>query len=121
MSGDRIAATGELVAEQLEEGVVGQLGLLQADDVRLPLVQPRQQPRHALLDRVDVPRRDAHRLPRYPPVRATRLAVRLRTPTTAGTRSDRASRRCWRPRARRPRGGATAARPSRGALRARRW
>ena len=58
---DLVAALGELLAEQLGEGVVGELGLLQADDVRLPLVQPRQQPRQALLDRVDVPGRDPHR------------------------------------------------------------
>ena len=55
-----VAAAAELVAEQLGEGLVGELGLLQADDVGLALVQPRQQPRHALLDRVDVPGRDPH-------------------------------------------------------------
>ena len=59
---DLVAALGELVAEQLGERVVGELGLLQADHVRPPLVQPGQQPRHALLDRVDVPGRDSHRL-----------------------------------------------------------
>ena len=61
VNGDGVAAVGELVAEQLGERVVGELGLLQADHVRPPLVQPRQQPRHALLDRVDVPGRDSHR------------------------------------------------------------
>ena len=60
VSRDGVAAAGELVAEQLGERVVGELGLLQADHVRLPLVQPGQQPRHPLLDRVDVPRRDPH-------------------------------------------------------------
>ena len=62
VGGDLVAALGQLVAEQLGERVVGELGLLQADDVRPPLVQPRQQPRHALLDRVDVPGRDPHGL-----------------------------------------------------------
>ena len=61
VSGDRVAAVCELVAEQLGERVVGELGLLQADDVRLALVEPRQQPRHPLLDRVHVPSRDSHR------------------------------------------------------------
>ena len=58
---DGIPAVLELVAEQVEERIVSELGLLQADDVRPPLIQPRQQPRHALLDRVDVPGRDSHR------------------------------------------------------------
>ena len=58
--GDLVAALGELVAEELGERVVGELRLLQADDVRAALVQPRQQPRHPLLDRVDVPGRDPH-------------------------------------------------------------
>ena len=66
-SGDLVAALGELVAEQLGERVVGELGLLQADDVGPPLVEPRQQPRHALLDRVDVPGRDPHRAHRSAP------------------------------------------------------
>jgi hypothetical protein len=57
---DLVAALGELGAEQLRELVVGELGLLQAHDVRAALVQPRQQPRQALLDRVDVPGRDPH-------------------------------------------------------------
>jgi hypothetical protein len=54
---DGIAAAGELVAEQVDERVVCELRLLQADDIRLALIQPRQQPRHALLDGVDVPGR----------------------------------------------------------------
>jgi hypothetical protein len=58
---DLVAAARQLVAEQGGERVVRQLGLLQADDVRLALVQPRQQPRQALLDRVHVPGRDPHR------------------------------------------------------------
>ena len=57
---DGVAALLELGAEKLGELVVGELGLLQADDVRSPLVQPRQQSRRPLLDRVDVPRRDPH-------------------------------------------------------------
>jgi hypothetical protein len=60
MQGDLVAAVGELVAEQLEEGVVGELRLLQADDVRGALVQPGKQPREALLDRVDVLSGEAH-------------------------------------------------------------
>src|SRR5215218_9639934 len=59
---DGIPAVAELVAEQVEERIVCELGLLQTDHVRPPLIQPRQQPRHALLDRVDVPGRDSHRL-----------------------------------------------------------
>jgi hypothetical protein len=57
---DGVPAVSELVAEEVEERIVRELGLLQADHVRPPLVQPRQQPRHALLDRVDVPGRDSH-------------------------------------------------------------
>jgi hypothetical protein len=60
VGGDLVAAAGELVPEQLLERVVGELRLLEADDVRPPLVEPRQQPRQALLDRVDVPGDDAH-------------------------------------------------------------
>jgi hypothetical protein len=40
---DRVAARGQLVAEQLSEGVVGELRLLQAEDVGSAVVQPRQQ------------------------------------------------------------------------------
>ena len=58
--------------EQLVEGVVGELGLLQADDVRAALVEPGQQPRQPLLDRVDVPGRHSHR----PTVPAPRRAER---------------------------------------------
>ena len=47
MQRDLVAAVGQLGAEQLGERVVGELGLLQADDVRLPLVQPGQEPRAA--------------------------------------------------------------------------
>ena len=57
---DGIAATHQLAAEQLLERVVTELRLLQADDVRRALVEPRQQTRHALLDGVDVPGRDPH-------------------------------------------------------------
>jgi hypothetical protein len=62
--GRLVAAPGELVAEQLGERLVGQLGLLQAYNIRPPLVEPGQEPRHTLLDRVDVPGRDPHGLPR---------------------------------------------------------
>jgi hypothetical protein len=58
---DGIPTVSELVAEQVEERIVSELGLLQADHIRPPLIQPRQQPRHALLHRVDVPGRDSHR------------------------------------------------------------
>ena len=61
VDGDGVPALGQLLAEQLEERVVGELGLLQAHHVRAPLVEPRQQSRHALPDRVDVPGRESHR------------------------------------------------------------
>ena len=38
----RVAAIGQLAREQLVEGCVRQLGLLQAGDVRLALLEPRQ-------------------------------------------------------------------------------
>ena len=47
--GGLVAAAGQVGAEQLAEGVVGELGLLQAHDVGLALVQPGQQPRYPLL------------------------------------------------------------------------
>jgi hypothetical protein len=62
VDGDLVVARGELGPEQLGERGVGELGLLQAHHVGLALVQPRQQPRDALLDRVDVPGRDPHAL-----------------------------------------------------------
>jgi hypothetical protein len=68
-----IAARGELVTEQVAQLLVLELGLLKAHHVRLALVQPRQQPRHALLDRVHVPGRDPHRIHR-----TGRLAVGTR-------------------------------------------
>ena len=61
VSGCFVAPLLELVVEQLGECVVGKLRLLQADHVRLPLVEPWQEPGHALLDRVDVPGGDSHR------------------------------------------------------------
>ena len=60
VAGELVAAAGELFAEQRVERVVGELGLLQADDVGLALVEPGQQPRHPLLDRVHVPGRYPH-------------------------------------------------------------
>ena len=59
--GHLVAARGEFVVQQLREGVVRKLGLLQAHHVWLPLIEPRQQTRHALLDGVDVPGRYSHR------------------------------------------------------------
>jgi hypothetical protein len=58
---DGVGAVGQLVAEQIDEGLVGELGLLEADHVRPALIQPRQQPRRTLLHRVDVPGRYPHR------------------------------------------------------------
>ncbi len=63
VAGDRVAAGGELAGEQLVERRVGELGLLQADDVGLALIEPRQQAREPLLGRVDVSDRDATRTP----------------------------------------------------------
>ena len=57
-----VAAGLELVVEEAGERVVGELGLLQADHVGPPLVEPGQKPRQTLLDRVHVPCRDAHAL-----------------------------------------------------------
>ena len=63
----RLAVEGGLVApaassspSSVGERIVGELGLLQADHVGLPLVQPRQQPRYPLLGRVHVPGRYSH-------------------------------------------------------------
>jgi hypothetical protein len=58
VGGHLVAAVRELVAHQLGEGLVGDLGLLEAQDVGSALVEPGEQPRDALLERVDVPRRD---------------------------------------------------------------
>ena len=53
-----------IVSECLEclarKGVIDTLGLLQADDIRLPFDQPGGQIIHSLLDRVYVPSGDAH-------------------------------------------------------------
>jgi hypothetical protein len=57
-----IRAICELTAEQVDKRVVREPGLLAADHVRPPLVEPRQQPRQARLDRVDVPAGDPHRI-----------------------------------------------------------
>src|SRR5688572_3252298 len=67
VSSHLVAAVGDLLAEQLGERIVRQLRLLKADDIRPALVQPRQKPRHPLLERVDIPGRDAHGPSRYPP------------------------------------------------------
>ena len=76
VSCDFVAALGELVTEQVGERVVGELGLLQADHVRPPLVQPGQQPGHALLDRVDVPGRYSHCLHGTRPPQAPAVVLR---------------------------------------------
>ena len=83
--------------EQLGERVVGELRLLQAHDVGLPLVQPRQQPRQPLLDRVDVPGRDPH-LPHATALssgrgRATALPWPRRASWRAGSRCRVARRK----------------------------
>ena len=71
-------------------------GLLQADHVGLPLVQPRQQTGDTLLDRVDVPRRDPHRST-VPPacVRLRRARAYHRADgRDSQTTSSRSSRAC---------------------------
>jgi hypothetical protein len=54
----------DVVAQRLDrlprEAIVDAFGFLQADDIRRPLLQPGEQAVHPLLDRVDVPRGDAH-------------------------------------------------------------
>ena len=59
-----LAVHGDVVTESLErfarEGVVDALGFLQADDIRLPLGEPRHRRIEPLLDRVHVPGSDAH-------------------------------------------------------------
>ncbi len=67
MDGGLISAPVKLGAEELDERLVGQLGLLEADDVGSALVQPRQQAREPLLDRVDVPGGHAHDGPTVAP------------------------------------------------------
>ena len=59
--GRRVAAAVELGAEKFGERVVAELGFLEADHIGLSLVQPGQQARHPLLDRVHVPGRYPHR------------------------------------------------------------
>jgi hypothetical protein len=53
-----------IVSERFErlawKNIVNTLGLLQADDVRLALREPRGQIVHSLLDRIHVPGGDAH-------------------------------------------------------------
>ena len=65
---DRVAALGERGGERVGEGLVGELGLLQADDVRGALVEPGQQPGQPGQDGVHVPRRHAHPGDATPPV-----------------------------------------------------
>jgi hypothetical protein len=65
---DFVAARGELLAEQIAERQLGDLGLLQSDDVGPALVEPRQAPGDALLDRVDVPGCDSRAANRTWPV-----------------------------------------------------
>ena len=60
VQGDLVATVGQLAAQQRGERIVGELGLLEGDDVGLALVKPRQQARDALLGGVHVPGDDAH-------------------------------------------------------------
>ena len=61
-----VAAISELIPKHLSQGIISQLGLLKANNIRPPLIEPGQKARHALLERVDVPGDDAHWVPRYP-------------------------------------------------------
>jgi hypothetical protein len=56
-----VTTVSELIPEQLRERIIRKLRLLKADNVGPALVQPRQETRHALLERVHVPGGDAHR------------------------------------------------------------
>jgi len=58
--GYRITAPGQSITYQLSESRVGQLRLLETDNVWAALVQPGQQAGDPLRDRVHVPRRDPH-------------------------------------------------------------
>ncbi len=60
ISSDLIAPISELIPEYLSQRVIRQLGLLKTNNIRPPLIEPRQKPRHALLERVDIPGGDAH-------------------------------------------------------------
>ena len=80
VSGNGIPASSKLVAEQFQEGIVSKLGLLQANHIRPPFIQPRQKTRYALLDRVDVPGRESHRPRRWYPgfgLYAAALVIRV--------------------------------------------
>src|SRR5690606_25945916 len=57
---ERVPALAQRVAQQRPDRLGRELGLLQAHHVGAALVEPRQQPGQALLDRVDVPGRDPH-------------------------------------------------------------
>src|SRR4029450_4090015 len=50
-----ITTADQLLPQQLRQCVVGELGLLQARHVGLPLVQPWQESRYTLLDRIHIP------------------------------------------------------------------
>ena len=84
MGGGLVAAAGELVAEEFGKSVIGELRLLQADHIRLALIQPWKQPRGALLDRVHVPGRDPH---------DTKVAPRQRAHVAAAAESCQYVRR----------------------------
>jgi hypothetical protein len=60
MNSDLIAAIAELITKNLGKSIISQLGLLKTNDIRLPLIEPRQKPQHALLERIDVPGGEAH-------------------------------------------------------------
>ena len=64
-----------LVREEVEEGVVGELRLLQADDVLDPFVQPGEQSRQPLLRRVHVPGGDTHKLDSAAPLDFVILSI----------------------------------------------
>ena len=57
---DLIPAARELISDQIGECMVGKLRLLETHHVGLALIEPWEQPRQALLDRVDVPGGDPH-------------------------------------------------------------
>ncbi len=57
---DLVPASAQGGAQRIHERLVGELGLLKADHVRSPFVEPGQQSGYPLLDRVHVPGRNAH-------------------------------------------------------------
>jgi hypothetical protein len=88
---------GQLAGEEFVESVIRELGLLKANDIRSPLVEPGQQPGKPLLDGVDVPGGDPHRLQVIGPHEARRLrhwtANRARSRWVRGQRPF--AEKCW--------------------------